>query len=103
MSAPTISFLVAEEHLEDGLWNPKDSAEAPAGLQINLIGNRAHYLKLAEFIKKFAEQDTSNDSEYHEHFNGMMSVDGRTRLHIILRKDDVGDGSYSTSFPKSRK
>lgn len=103
MSAPTISFLVAEEQLEDGLWNPKHSAEPPAGLQINLMGNRVHYLKLAEFIRKFAEQDTSNDSEYHEHFEGMMSVDGKTRLHIILRKDDVGDGSYSTSFPQTHK
>jgi len=54
------------------------------------------YLRLADLIREFAEQDTSTDSDYHQHFEGIMSADEKTRLHIILRKDDVGDSLYST-------
>jgi len=56
-------------------------------------------VKLAEVIRAFAEIDSSHDGNFHHHFEGIMSVDNRTRLHLILRKDDVGDSFHSASFP----
>jgi hypothetical protein len=29
-----------------------------------------------------------------------MSADGTVRLHVILRKDDVGDSGWQVFFPK---
>lgn len=92
-----IAFLVAREYPEEGgLWNPRDDEGGfEGGLQINLVGTRDHYLRMAELLRQFAELDTSGDSDFHEHVEGMMSADGKTRVHLILRKDEVGDGAYS--------
>ena len=94
---PRIAFLVAREYLEEeGLWNPRDEEGGlEGGLQINLVGTRDQYLQMAELLRQFAEMDTAGDSDFHEHFEGLISADGKTRVHLILRKDDVGDGAYS--------
>lgn len=100
--SPVVNFSIVEEHLDgNGIWNPHDKASPfKGGLQVNVFGTREHYLKLAEFFRKFAEQDTSDDGDFHEHFEGLMSVDDNTRLHVILRKDDVGDSTYGSYFPR---
>jgi hypothetical protein len=95
-----LPFVVCREHLnEDGIWNPRDG-EPPleAAFQVNVFGSRADFLRLADFLRAFAEQDTSLDGDYHEHFEGLLSLDGRVRLHVILRKDDVGDAPWKTLF-----
>src|SRR5689334_22755087 len=99
---PFVTFLMAREYLEeDGLWNPRDNdAVLEGGFQINVFGTRKHYLKLADAIRQFAEQETASDGDYHEHFEGVMSANGKVRLHVILRKDDVGDCTWRTWFPK---
>lgn len=100
---PFVSFLIDREYLdEDGIWNPRDADALDGGFQINVMGTREHYLQLADFIRSFAEQDTSNDGDYHEHFEGIMSANGKVRFHIILRKDDVGDSIHQDSFPKQK-
>src|SRR5438552_2340237 len=99
---PFVNFVVAREYRgRNGLWNPRDGA-APikGGLQINVFGRREHYLQLADFLQRFAERDTSIDSDYHDHFEGFTSADGNLRLHVILRKDDVGDSTWKRFFPK---
>ena len=97
-----VTFHVHREVIdENGLWNPVvDEGSLLGGLQINLYGRRADYLQLAEAIRAFAEIDSSGDGDFHHHLEGLLSVDGRTRLHLILRKDDVGDSSHGESFPK---
>jgi hypothetical protein len=102
---PFVNFSVAREYLgRDGLWNPRDrTPPLKAAFQVNLFGSRKHYLKLAEFFREFAERDTSKDGDFHEHFEGLMSTDSNVRLHIILRKDDVGDSIFAMYFPKPRK
>ena len=97
-----VNFYVAREYLDrDGNWNPRPiPPPLNAAFQISLLGSREHYLQLAEFLRKFAERDTSDDSEYHEHFDGLMSVIGNVRLDVILRKDDAGDSTWHDLFPK---
>jgi hypothetical protein len=100
---PPVKFHVHREAIdENGLWNPSDhEGSLEGGLQINIYGRKNDYIRLAEAIRAFAETDSSHDGDFHEHIEGLMSVDGRTRLHIILRKDDVGDTIHSASFPPS--
>ena len=102
---PTLSFIIAKESLgPDGIWNPSDEeGSLQGGLQINLIGDSSDYHALADWIRDFANRDTTPDSDYHEHVGGLMSGDGRTRLHLIVRKDDVGDGSWASFLPKKQK
>jgi len=100
-----VSFLIAREYLEkNGLWNPRDKdPPLKGGFQVNVMGTREHYLQLANFLREFAEKNTSQDGDYHEHFEGLISANGQVRLHIILRKDDVGDCTWKVWFPKSRR
>jgi len=102
---PFVNFSVAREYLgRDGLWNPRDrTPPLKAAFQVNVFGSREHYLQLAEFFRLFAERHASNDGDYHEHFEGLMSTDGNVRFHIILRKDDVGDSIWGDYFPKPTK
>ena len=102
---PFVNFLVAREYLgHNGLWNPRDGSPPLKGaFQINVFGTKSHYLRLAELFREFAERDTSSDGDYHEHFEGLMSADRSVRLHVILRKDDVGDSTWKDHFPKPRR
>jgi len=101
-SFPFVNLLVHREQLdENGFWNPVDGEDSIAGgLQVNVYGRRSHYLQLAEFFGQFAEIDTSKDGDFHQHFEAIFSADGRTRLHLILRKDDEGTSSFPDHFPR---
>jgi hypothetical protein len=103
--SPAVNFLIVREYLgRSGLWNPRINGKSlKGGLQLNIFSDRKGYLELAEFIKKFAKLDTSHDPQYHEHFEDIMSVNGDLRLHIILRKDDIGDSIWSDWFPRKKK
>jgi hypothetical protein len=94
--APFVSFSVSPEFLdENGIFNPVDGQPPlEAAFQINVFGSREHYLKLAELLRDFAEEDTSDDGDFHEHFEGLFSNNGKVRFNVILRKDDVGDASW---------
>ena len=99
---PHVTFLMSKEYLgKDGIWNPRDKDKAiEGGFQVNVFGTREHYLQLADSIRQFAEQDTSTDGDYHEHFEGLFTANGKVRLNVILRKDDVGDSTWKNWFPK---
>ncbi len=86
-----VNFIIDSEYLgSDGLWNPRDGdPPMEGGLQINLFGSREHYLKLADAIRAFAERDTSTDSDYHEHFQGMVSYG--LSLNLVRDPLRVGD------------
>lgn len=100
---PHVTFLMAREYLDkDGVWNPRDDdSPLDGGFQLNVFGTREHYLRLAEAIRQFAERDTSHDGDHREHFEGLMTANGKVRLHVILRKDDVGDSIWQDWFPKA--
>ena len=102
LQPPFVNFSMAREYLgRNGLWNPRDKTPPlKAAFQVNVFGSREHYFQLAEFFREFAERDTSTDGDYHEHFEDLMSTSGNVRLHVILRKDDVGDSICQEYFPK---
>ena len=82
-------FALADE---DGLWNPRDDDPAlERGFQVNVFGTREHYLRLADAIRRFAEQDSAHDCDHHERFQSLLTANGRVWLHVILRKDDAGE------------
>ncbi len=94
---------MSREYLDENeIWNPRDDdSPVDGGFQVNVFGTRDHYLRLAEAIRRFAEQDTSLDGDHHEHFEGLIAANGKVRLHIILRKDDVGNSTWKDWFPKT--
>ena len=83
-----VSFSVHREVPdEDGIWNPvegEDSVEG--GFQVNITGNSEGYRELGRYLLALSELDTSADERFHEHHDDLVSSDGRTRLHLILRK-----------------
>src|SRR5262245_847639 len=88
---PHVTFTFNQEYLDDnGLWNPRDEdTPLESGFQVNVFGRREHFLRLAEAIREFADREIGNDSNFHEHFEGLLSVNGKVRLHIILRRNDI--------------
>jgi len=89
-----LAFSVYREVVdENGVWNPvigEDTVEG--GFQINLWGTSEGYRELAKYLLSIAELDTSANPDFHEHHE-ITSADGRTRLHVIVRKDDSREGS----------
>jgi hypothetical protein len=102
---PFVNFTVSREYLDqNGIWNPRDKAPPlKAAFQVNVYGAREHYSQLADFFREFAERDTSDDSDYHEHFEGLTCSNGNVRLHLILRKDDIGDSGWSSCYAPPKK
>jgi hypothetical protein len=71
------------------------ASEAVSGqFQINLFGSRQDYLKLAELIRSFAETPSDKDEEFHQHHYALPSLDGKSTVEVILRKDDVGTATW---------
>jgi hypothetical protein len=73
---------------ENYILNPVPGEDTVEGsFQINLFGNSAGYRELGKYFLAIAELDTSEDPNYHDHFDDLKSEDGRTHLHIIVRKE----------------
>jgi hypothetical protein len=71
---------------EEGLWNPViGEGTVQGGFQISIEGTSAGYRDLARYLLAIAELDTTVDPDFHEHHE-VFSSDGRTRLHVIVRK-----------------
>ncbi|HPH96210.1 MAG TPA: hypothetical protein PKW33_06665 [Anaerolineaceae bacterium] len=80
-----VRFYVWEERLdENGILNPSDEPYEGA-LQIDIRGEAEGYRELARYLLALAELDTGAHEDFHEHHE-VISADGRTRLHLILRK-----------------
>jgi hypothetical protein len=82
------AFFVHREVLgEDGIWNPVlGEGSLEGGLQINIWADSDGYRELGRYLLALAELDASADPGFHEHHDGLISLDGRTRMHIICRK-----------------
>ena len=83
-----IAFLVDRETPdEDGRWNPVLGEPTLAeGLQINIWSDSEGFRELGRYFLALAELDSREDPGFHEHHEGLISADGRTRLHVICRK-----------------
>ena len=101
---PFVTFVACHEHLdENGIWNPRDD-EPPLdeAFQVNVFGRREQYLALAEALRAFAQRDLSEQGIDHDNFEGLTSVDGKVRVHLILRiGDDVTGTGFESHFPES--
>lgn len=56
--------------------------------QINVFGNSKGYRELGTYLLTLAELDTAEDEGFHEHHDQLFSEDGRTHVHVILRKQE---------------
>jgi hypothetical protein len=71
---------------EEGVLNPIIGEETVEGsFQINIWGESDGYRKLGQYLLAVAEIDTGTDPSFHAHHE-IVSGDGRTHLHIIVRK-----------------
>ena len=88
----SFAFNVRREVVdEEGVWSPVLGEDTYDGaLQINISGTGDDYAELGRFFLGLAALDTTKDPEFHQHFDDVMSVDGRTRLHIIVRREQGG-------------
>jgi hypothetical protein len=82
-----LNYNVWIETLDDeGVLNPIfEQGTAQGAFQINIWGNSEGYRELAKYLLAVAELDTGTDPSFHEHHH-IVSADGRTQLHIIIRK-----------------
>jgi hypothetical protein len=70
----------------DGLWNPViGEPTVEGGFQVSIEGSSAGYRELARYLLAVAELYTTVDPDFHAHHE-ISSADGRTRLHLIVRK-----------------
>lgn len=75
---------------EDPVWSRRGDTQAlESGFQINVFGTREHYLRLADAIRRFAEQDAAHDCDHYEHVKSLLTANGPVWLRVILRKDDA--------------
>ena len=89
---PSFAFNVRREvRDEEGLWSPVLGEDTYEGsLQINISGTGDDYAELGRFFLGLAALDTTADPEFHQHFDDVVSIDGRTRLNIIVRREHGG-------------
>ena len=76
---------------EEGVLNPVQGDAAYDGaLQVNLWGTSDDYRELGRYLLALAALDTSADPNFHQHHDGLRSADGRTQLHLIVRRSQGG-------------
>ena len=85
-----LSFHIHREVLdEDGNLTPIVGEPTVQGaFQINIQADSKGYRELGRYLLALAELDTSVDKGFHEHHENIFSGDGRTQLHIIVRKEE---------------
>ena len=83
-----LSYSIHREVLdEDGNMSPIIGEPPVEGaFQINIEGDSKGYQELGRYFLTLAELDTSVDQGFHDHHENVLSQDGRSRLHIIVRK-----------------
>ena len=82
-----LDFNIRRELLdEENVLNPLiDEDTIEGAFQINIWGNSKGFRELGKYLLGIAEIDTGTDPSFHEHHT-ITSSDGRTHLHIIVRK-----------------
>jgi len=87
-----LDFTVYQTFLdeeEDDIWNPGDD-EVPfeGGLQIIINGTKNGYKELAKYFLALSELDISEDPDFHEYIDNLISYDGKTNIQLIFGKED---------------
>ena len=74
---------------ENDAWNPRDDA-APfeGGLQIIINGTKNGYKELGKYFLALSELDISEEPDFHEHVDNLVSYDGKTNIQLIFGKDN---------------
>lgn len=77
---------------EDGVLSPVMSEvlkreSVKGAFQVNITSDSKGYAALGRFFLAIAELNTKVDPDYHKHLKGVISDDGRTEFHLIVRKD----------------
>jgi hypothetical protein len=88
-SIDSLRFSVCRQVVDEaGMLNPVIGEPTEEGsFQINLWGDSHGYRELGRYFLALAELDATEDDGFHEHFDDLVSEDGRTHLHVIVRKD----------------
>jgi len=83
-----LKFVVHKQELdENGILNPVENGVTLKGsFQINLTGNSDGYKEIGKYFLALAELDSSQDPDFHEHLDDIISEDGKTHFDIIIRK-----------------
>ena len=72
---------------ENGIFNPVEGEGAYKGaFQLSIHGTSAGYRELARYLLAIAELDTSVDEGFHIHHDGLIGLNKRTQVDVILRK-----------------
>ncbi len=71
---------------EEGILNPVvDEDTVEGAFQINIWGNSEGFRELGRYLLAMSEIDIGDHPSFHEHHD-LVSGDGRTHLHIIVRR-----------------
>jgi hypothetical protein len=84
-----INFSVYRQ-IEDelGILNPVDGEDTvESSFQINISGTSEGYRELGRYFLALAELDITEDPDFHEHLDDLLSSDDRTHLHLIMKKE----------------
>jgi hypothetical protein len=84
-----IAFRILQEvQDENGCYGPNHNDQGLKGnFQINIYGNSKGFTELGKYFLALAELDASLDPDYHEHLDEITSLDGNTKVNLIIRKE----------------
>jgi hypothetical protein len=93
-SSPNISpkhltfALYRESKDEEGNFSPdpRQPLSHEGAFQVEIVGDSKGYRELARYFLSLAELDSAVDPGFHEHYDGIMNEDCRTRLDFVIRK-----------------
>jgi hypothetical protein len=85
-AAAGFNVLPEVEHDHGGVGPVPETGGYAGALQVNLWGTSGDYRALGRHLLALAELDASADPGFHQHYDELRSADGRTQVHLILRK-----------------
>ena len=75
-----LSFTVRRERADE----PPEPFDGT--LQVSITGTPEGYREAARYLLALAELDTAADSDFHDHQDGFISLDGRAKINLIMRR-----------------
>jgi hypothetical protein len=70
-----------------GFYNPRRPPRPLDGsLQVNIFGTSRGFRALGRYFLALAELDTRADPGFHQHEDGLQSLDGATRIDLVVHK-----------------
>ncbi len=89
-----IGFTLHRELSDDeGVSGPVPGELGIRGtFQLNLFGTTKGFRELGRYFLGLAELDSAADPDYHEHFDGLLSLDSQTMVNVVVRKQEANAG-----------